>query len=82
MFPFSKFIFVLGPELSPPAASFIIFRAAERAEDVVRISGKIAHPYSYCQLSTCLIEVQYEKVFIAARDWRKQKGLGPAFRFV
>lgn len=71
MSPFSGFIFVLGPVLSPPAASFIIFRAAERAEDVVRIAGKIAYPYSYCQLSTCLIEVQYEKIFIADQNWRK-----------
>jgi hypothetical protein len=54
--------------LSLPAASFIIFRAAERAEDVVRIAGKIAHPYSYCHFSTCLIEVQYEKIFIADQD--------------
>lgn len=71
MFPFSEFIFVLGPVLSLPAASFIMFRASEHAEDVVRIAGKIAHPYSYCQLSTCLIEVQYEKIFIADQNWRK-----------
>lgn len=71
MFPFSEFIFVLGPVLSLPAASFIIFRAPEHAEDVVRIAGKIAHPYSYCQFSTCLIEVQYEKIFIAGQNWRK-----------
>lgn len=68
--------------LSLPAANFIIFRAAEHKEDVVRIAGKIAHPYSYCQLSTCLIEVQYEKIFIADQDWRKQKGLGSVFRFM
>lgn len=63
MFPFSKFIFVLRPVLSPTAASFIIFRATEHAEDVVRNVGKTTHPYSYCQLSTCLIEEQYKNIY-------------------
>ena len=43
--------------------------------DVVRIAGKITHYYTYCQLPTYLIEMQYVKICIGHEDWHEWKGL-------
>lgn len=53
-----------GAGLSSPLPSFIMFSAAERADNVVRIAGKITHHHTYCQLSAYLIEMLYAKKYL------------------